>query len=233
MLRDQRHAGLGDAGLFPGDPRHRIARRARLFGQQERLVIDPQRGDPADGGCGDDVGGIEPTAKPDLDDAGIRRGARKRQERGGGGDLEKARTEIARGTEDLLEQCRQQRIVDQRSRQPDALVEAHQMRAGIDVHAAPVRLQHGPQKGAGPSPCRLCPRHGTRVAGGARGGRDAPSARAYCADPARRPVRPAAAPARSAGRAAPVPPGRKRWHRPSMEIYPMKPFARSWFEGPF
>ena len=96
-----------------------------------------------------DVGRIEPAAQADLDDGGRRRRARKRQKSGGGGHLEEAGADPVRHRQHLAEQRRQRSIVDQPPSHPDTLVEADEVRRGIDMDVAPRRLDRGAQKGAG------------------------------------------------------------------------------------
>ena len=63
--RDERNPGLGDPGLFA---------RNRFGGiPQEALMIDAELRDAGGDRVRQYVGGIEPPAKPDLDDARIRR----------------------------------------------------------------------------------------------------------------------------------------------------------------
>src|SRR5438067_10930902 len=64
-LRDQRNAGLGDARLLGRDARQALA--------QKLLMIEREVGDPSYERAVDDVGGVEPAAKADLEDAGVRR----------------------------------------------------------------------------------------------------------------------------------------------------------------
>ena len=85
----------------------------------------------------------------------------------------------------------------------DALVEAHEMRRGVDVHAPARRLEHGAQMASVPSPCRWCRRHGRPAAAGARGW---PSAREQPLDAVERQVDDLGMQARSAARG----PGRCR-----------------------
>ena len=61
--------------------------------------------------------------------------AREGEEGGGGGRLEEAELHVAGGVERLGEQGRERVVVDQPAGEADALVEADQMRAGIDMDA--------------------------------------------------------------------------------------------------
>ena len=102
---------------------------------EELLVVDPELGDAADGRRGDDVGRVEPSAEADLDDAGVGRDARESEEGGGGGRLEEADLHPAGGVERLLEQGGEQASSISVPGEPDALVEADEVGAGVDVDA--------------------------------------------------------------------------------------------------
>ena len=104
VLRHQRHPGAGDARLLEGDACERIGGGALFRAKQERLVINPQRGYPAGEPSLQNVGRIEPSAKPNLDHADIGRHPREGEEHGGGGDFEEARREVCRQIENLFEQ---------------------------------------------------------------------------------------------------------------------------------
>ena len=56
-----------------------------------------------------------------------------------------------RHVEHLFEQRRELGVGDQRARQPNPFVEAHQMRAGVAMDAPPLRFEDGAQIGAGRS----------------------------------------------------------------------------------
>ena len=56
-----------------------------------------------------------------------------------------------RDVEHFFEQRREQRVVDQRSGEADAFVEADEVRAGVAVDAAPLRFEDGAEIGAGRS----------------------------------------------------------------------------------
>ena len=95
----------------------------------------------------DNIGRIEPSAEPDLEQAGIGRRAREREDRGRGGDLEKAGFDAAAGVQDLGKQLFQSLVVDQLAGDPDALVEADQVRAGEGVDLVPGRFERGAKEG--------------------------------------------------------------------------------------
>ena len=50
---------------------------------------------------------------------------------------------------DMFQRISQRRVRNQLSGNPDALVEAHQVRRGIHVHAQPCCLRHGADESAG------------------------------------------------------------------------------------
>ncbi len=148
-LGDERRAGLGDARFLPRDACMRVGGGRVLGDEEELLVVDSQSGDAARGGRGEHVGCIEPSAEPDLDDAGIGGGARKGEEGGGGRRLEKARRDILAAVEHLGEQRRERGVGDQAAGNADPLVETHEMRAGIGVDALAVGFEHRAQEGDG------------------------------------------------------------------------------------
>jgi hypothetical protein len=131
---DERHAGFRDAGLLRRDLLQRVA--------EERLVIEAEAGDAADQRSVDDVGRVEASAEPDLDHAGIGGRAREREEGGGRGRLEEAGADVLASVEHLGQQGCERGVVDQPAGDADALVEADQVRAGIDMDAVSGRLQH-------------------------------------------------------------------------------------------
>ncbi len=124
-LGDERHALLGDARFLGGDLLERVA--------EEGVMVVAELGDAADERRGDDVGRVEPAAEPDLDDAGVGGRAREGEEGGRRGRLEEADLHVAGGVERLGEQSRQRLVLDQPAGEADALVEADEMRAGIDM----------------------------------------------------------------------------------------------------
>ena len=141
-LGDQRHAVLGDAGFLGGDLLA-ACRRGRLDDRWPSWAM------PQTSGRFDDVGRVEPAAEPDLDDAGVGGGAGEGEEGGGGGRLEEADLHAVGGVERLGEQGGQRVVLDQLPGEADALVEADQMGAGVDMGAEPGRLDRGAQEGAG------------------------------------------------------------------------------------
>ena len=151
--RHQRNARLGDACLLEGDAGERFGRHIRFRREQEPLVVQPQRRDPAGGEhlWPQHIGRIEAAAEADLDHAGVSGHAREGEERGGDGHFEEAGVEVVRFIQHFFEQRCELRIIDQCSRDPDALVIAHQVRTGGDVDPLAIRLQHRAQEGAGRS----------------------------------------------------------------------------------
>src|SRR3990167_5573293 len=114
-------------------------------------MVDAERRDARDRGGRDDVGGVEPPAKPDLDNAVIGGDAGKGKEGGGRGHLKEARAQPFRFVEHLFEQRRKQRVVDQRPGKANAFVEPDEVRAGVAVDAAPLRFEDRAQIGTGRS----------------------------------------------------------------------------------
>ena len=149
--RRQRGAVFDYAGLFPRDPFGRT-RRGAVFGREQKgFMVDAERGDAAHRRRRDDIGRIESSAQPDLDDAIVGGYGRKGKESRRRRHLEKACVQPFRDVEDFAKQGGERRVVDQGARQSDALVEPDEVRAGIGVDPAPLRLQYGAQIGAGRS----------------------------------------------------------------------------------
>ena len=113
------------------------------------MMVVAELGDAADQRRLDDVGRVEPAAQPDLDDAGVGGRAGEGEKGGGGGRLEEAQLHRAGRFEHLGQDGGQRLILDQPPGEADALVEADEMRAGIDMGLEPRRLQRGAQEGAG------------------------------------------------------------------------------------
>src|SRR6185436_5318127 len=96
-----------------------------------------------------DVGGVEPAAEADLDDAGVGGRAGEGEEGRGGGRLEEAQFHAGGRVERFAEQGRQRRVADQRAGEADTLVEADEVRAGIGMGGKARRLDGRAQEGAG------------------------------------------------------------------------------------
>ncbi len=137
---DEGHAALGDARLFAGDVEDRMP--------EPLLMIEAQRGDP-----GDDrrhhIGRIEAATEPDLDHCGVGGRADEGDKGDRGGQLEEGDRRGAVGVEDIAQGRDQRRVVDQRPVQPDSLVEADEMRRGIDVDPPSRRFERGAEEGGG------------------------------------------------------------------------------------
>ena len=95
----------------------------------------------------DHVGRIEPAAEADLEQHHVGRRAREGEEGRAVVISKKVIGAAAVGALALLEQRQQRALVDQPAGEADALVEAHEMRRGVDVDAPARGLQHGAQIG--------------------------------------------------------------------------------------
>ena len=138
LRRDhRRHAALEDAGLLGGDRGERVA--------QEIDVVDRDRRDHGRERMRDHVGGVEPPAEADLHQHHVGRMAREQHERGRGGDLEHrdggALVDALAFGEHLGKLGVRHQRAAARPAEAEALVEAHEMRRGIDVHGKARRLQ--------------------------------------------------------------------------------------------
>ena len=138
---------------------------------------------PQTSGALDDIGGVEPAAEADLDDAGVGGRAGEGEEGGGGGRLEEADLHALGRVERLGEQGGERVVLDQPAGEADALVEADQVRAGIDVggRAPPPRSRRAGRRRS--SPCRWCRRHGGPAAARARDCRAGRAGRAIRSSP--------------------------------------------------
>ena len=92
------------AGLFPGYTFGRAFGNSCLRRQQESFMIDAERGDSAHCRRRNDVGGIQPSAQSDLDDAVIGRDAREREKCCRRRDFKKTGLQVDGFVEHLLEQ---------------------------------------------------------------------------------------------------------------------------------
>ena len=149
LARDHRPAApLEDSGLLARDPRQ--------IGTEELGVVVIHRRDDGQLRHGQDIGGVQRPTQPDLDqgqvgldlahgDEGRRRGAFED-------------SGLARDGLDPVEDGLQRRIADQAAGQPDALIEPHQMRRGIDMDFEACGLGHGAQEGDGGA-LAVGPRH--------------------------------------------------------------------------
>jgi hypothetical protein len=123
---------LDDPRLFARDARQRVAKIP--------LVIHRHRGDDRQRRPRDHVGGVEPPAKPHLEQRVIRPRARHGEDRSTGGDLEIGNRHAAIGSLAFIQNRRQVILGNERARQPDTFVEARQMRRGIGVTGLSRRL---------------------------------------------------------------------------------------------
>src|SRR3546814_9324156 len=115
-----------DAGLLEGNLLERVAEVLQMIHRYRR-----NRGGerPVD-----HVGGVEPTAEPDLQHQRVGRHPRARQQCRGGGDLEQGDRHVAVARLALLQHRREGRVAALLPGQHDALVAADEMRRGGDVH---------------------------------------------------------------------------------------------------
>ena len=136
--------GLEDAGLLARDVGERDA---QLVG-----VIHRDRHDHVERRPRDNVGGVEPAAETDFQDDGVGRMLGEGQEGGGRRDLEIGDRVAGIDALRMLQAIDQLPLGNRAclavgTGKLDALVEAHEMRRGVDVHALAGGLQHGFQKG--------------------------------------------------------------------------------------
>ena len=93
----------------------------------------------------DDIGGIEPAAQSDLEQQHVGGMACEQQEGGGGGDLEHRDRRAGIGALAVLEHVAELLVGGQPSAaggaEAEALVEAHEMRRGIDMNALTAGLE--------------------------------------------------------------------------------------------
>ena len=148
--REDRAPLLDDAGLF--------ARNRAQVGAEEGFVVKVHRRDHRQGRRIDHVGRIEPAAQADLENEEVRRHFGESEDRRRRGRLEMRDLPAADCLERPVEPADQARIVHQLPRQPDAFVEAHQMRRGKHVHGQSGRFGHRAHEGAG-GPFAVGPRH--------------------------------------------------------------------------
>ena len=112
-------------------------------------MVDIDRRDDHACRVGNDIGRVEGAAHPDLKQQVVGGGVGEQLQRRRGGDLE-LRDRLAAidpldGLQHLVELARAHQLTGQ----PDALVEAHQMRRGEDVDALARGFEEGPQVGHG------------------------------------------------------------------------------------
>ena len=137
---------LQDAGLLAGDGGER--------GAELVLVVERDGRDDGERRPRDDVGGVEAAAEAHLQDQRIGRMLGEGLKGGRRRDLEEGDGIAGVGALRAREHIDQLGLADGPrlavgAGQLDALVEAHQMRRGVDVHALARRLQHGLEVGRG------------------------------------------------------------------------------------
>ncbi len=114
---------------------------------QKLRMIDGNRGDDRRGRRGDDVGRVEAAAKADFEQQIIGRRAAEQPERRRRGDLEHGNRLAVIDALTDIERLAERGIVDELAREPNALVEAHQMRRRVDMRAHARRLENGAHEG--------------------------------------------------------------------------------------
>jgi len=114
-------------------------------------MVDAQLRDAAHHGIGDDVGGVQPPAKANLDNAGVSRMLGKGQKGCRCRHLEKARIHPFGNVQNTLQITRQRIVADQLSRHPDTFVEADQMGRRKDMDGLAIGFHRRAQEGAGRS----------------------------------------------------------------------------------
>ena len=126
---DHWHMALNDPGFFTRDPAQRVAKIL--------LMVHIDRRDHAKRRLIDHIGGVEPPTKTHLKQRVISRCLGKGQKARGGRDLEIGDGIRAIGGKAAVEHIRQHILVDQLTCQPDTLMKAGQMRAGIGMGDMP------------------------------------------------------------------------------------------------
>ena len=111
-------------------------------------MVERHRRDADGGRFRDHIGRVEVAAEPDFQDQRVGGMAREGEKRRRRGDLEKGDRRAGIGALAFFQSRGEFFFGDQRAGKADALVEAHQMRRGIDMHAIARALQHRAQIGA-------------------------------------------------------------------------------------
>ena len=97
-------------------------------------------------GARDHIGGVETAAQADFEQQIIGRGPAEEQEGGRGGDLEHGDRLPRIDTLAFVERRLEPRVVDEFAGEANALIEAHEMWRGVDMHALPRRFQDRPHE---------------------------------------------------------------------------------------
>ena len=137
-------AALEDAGLLAGNGGEGVAELV--------LVIERDGRDDAERRARDDVGGVELAAETDLQDQRVGWMLGEGQEGGSGRDLEIGDVVAGVGGPGAREHVDELGLADGArlavgTAELDALVEADEMRRGVDVHALARGLEHGLEEG--------------------------------------------------------------------------------------
>ena len=149
MLRGDNHghAFFDNAGFFRRDL---IDATAEIFG-----VVERNRRNHSGKRALNYVGGVEPPAHADFEQQHIGGMAREQHKADGSGNFEHRDRRSGIGALTLFQRARQFGIRHQLAAiwtgQPEALVEAHQMRRGVNVHALAGGFQHRAQERDGGS----------------------------------------------------------------------------------
>src|SRR5205085_10484576 len=136
---DQRDTGLGDRRFFRSD-----------FGEtraEEMLVVEPDARDSADQRAFDYVGRVEPAAEPHFEKASVGWRSGEREKGDDGRNFEKAGLYPSAYVQHLRQHVGEAFVVDQSPRDPDAFVEADEVRAGESMDLMARSLERGAQKG--------------------------------------------------------------------------------------
>ncbi len=114
-------------------------------------MVLADRGDHRRGRLRDDVRRVGAPAEADFEQEHVRGRLREEEESGGGGDLEDGDRGAAVHRLATAQGLDEARLVDEASAaegaEADALVEAHEMRRGVDVHGEPGRFEDRAHEG--------------------------------------------------------------------------------------
>ena len=141
--RDAGRSRLEDAGLLECDFFPGVSEKAG--------VIDRHRRDHGDGGGGDRVGGIEPSAEAGFQKQQVRRTPREREKGRGRRDLEKRDGSAAVRRLALFEEVEKRFLGNGAAVERDAFVKPDEMRRRVGVHGKPRRFGDRPHERDGGS----------------------------------------------------------------------------------
>ena len=139
--RNHRHAALDDTGLFASNLDERIA--------EEFGMIHADRRDDARERRVHDVGGIESAAEADLKQNDVGNMLREQHESSGSFDLQQRDWRTVIGALTLGKRILELLIGREHARDAKPLVDAHEMRRGVDVDAQARRLTDRAQESNG------------------------------------------------------------------------------------